>query len=270
MSETKQKEKYEEEINNIAFKNISDFGWMMIIEGIRMTESPYLMEKAWKYIDVISDKIIKETTKAKALAKQNNHQILRYSNTEIIELMKSLRVIHEVKMVYYAISGDCNEYRELEEKYNIQNNQNSQPNQQKQEVEEEPTKKSEKKPIEQYYETIIKTMHNVQESKTLELKTNYDKNIKVKIIRFKGKQVRKEGMDQTVENLRIEKEEMIKAIEQFQMAIFEKDMELNETKRELEKMKNQQKIVMNNSPMDSQFSKDENLINEGQCDNNEE
>ena len=225
--------KYEEELNNIAFKNISDFGWVMIIEGIRMTESPYLMEKAWKYIDVIADKIIKQVTKAKALVKQSNsQQILKYSNTEIIELMKSLRVIHEVKMVYYAISGECNEYRELEDKYHLQNSQKQQT-----ETEEEPIKKTEKKPIEQYYDTIIKLMHNILDAKAIELKTNFDKNIKTKIVRIKGKQVIKEGTNSVIDNLREQNEELMKAIEQFQMAIIEKDTELVQTRKELDKLK---------------------------------
>ena len=162
-------------IKKTAFQSISDYGWALIIESLITTNSTIVINRIWFYFQTISERITFLSNQSKTLLDQRpvNIQLIENTFKEIVESLFAMRVIHDVKMLYYELTGDKSMYkRDHHEKE--QGMTSVIPIQ----LREIPSNIF-MSPF--TYDKILKLMMNLKERKQLILKTNYDKDLRYEL-----------------------------------------------------------------------------------------
>ena len=100
-------------IKKTAFQSISDYGWALIIESLITSNSTNVMNRIWFYFQTISERITFLSNQCKTLLDQRpvNLQLIEDTFKEIVECLFAMRVIHDVKMLYYELTGDKSMYK---------------------------------------------------------------------------------------------------------------------------------------------------------------
>ena len=182
-------------IKRTAFQSISDYGWALIIESLISSNSPTVMNRIWFYFQTITERIIFLSNQIKTLLdlRPVDLELIENNFREIIDSLFSMRVIHDVKKLYYDLTGDKSMYKR--EHHENEQKMTSVIPMSLREI-------SSNVYMSTYtYDRILKLMSNIKERKQLVLKTNYDKEIRYELNRTLPSQMRNESLRESVERL---------------------------------------------------------------------